>query len=749
MSNQFLPKLNLKHLQDIEDYKKVHENDFSQVYFKPDASNIKSEKVGVYIKDMNNQDRVAPFKRMTGLHTEESCKLNSAVVANNQIDYKSSSNYNPGLRYTIVPGDFGGSSNYFLSTAAVREETVVPSDFKGASADTSVEVRGYIAAQKPGSYRIDLRNKNPPKNVLIWIGNNALKTYRKENAIFVVEDYVIKTEKKSNLVLGEYTPFRMQYTGGDTNFSVLKLIYNNENYPIEVFGTNDSENNLFYYSLTPTAQPSYYECNIYKGTGLELNNTSEVQQVIKVWSMDLPEGTDSVRLDMVGNLCAYDAEFSKIGGPLVQVENAVAKPCNLVLDDTLRTPLYITNGTSQKNVTIDDIATVTVPNDNWKRLGVKKSLSNASASEGVNKVISVDKITETVPMISENFKFKVQIMQDPVGKKMLVLLASVADNRIFYTVDPDIKTNKLFYASTFANNKYLKEVPSELKDYANSTSYSMYTGSYPDPDSSFEKVDCAGAKNKNYYYKVSDSNNVESCLQPTSTGTNPVFLPKQPGSQYNSSTLYMKNPKIETSDAAKNSVYNQTSYISNGFDHPIELGFKSYPVEKDPLRLSDVPGVEGTSYVAELINKVSMSTSGQTKIYNPIEMKPMIAGKIENFEGPTVNEQSQKTLDTTGANLKRYAEYQNTVNSNHTNIGAKIGSIDTLYTEMSGNNAKYDFTSKNAEGTPVISSLKEDRGLQAALTKDNAIYLAEQNNLYLVGTLTMATLLITAIFVSK
>ena len=740
MSNQFLPKMNLKHLQDIEDYKKVHENDFSQVYFKPDASNIKSEKVGVYIKDMNNQDRVTPFKRMTGLHTEESCKLNAAVVANSQIDYKSSSDYTPGLRYTIVTGDFGGSSNYFLSAAPLREETVVPSDFKGASADTSVEVRGYIAAQKPGSYRIDLRNKKPPKNVLIWIGNNALKTYRKENAIFVVEDYVIKTEKKSNLVLGEYTPFRMQYTG-DPDMSVLNLIYNNENYPIEVFGTNDSENNLFYYSLTPTAQPSYYDCNIYKGTGLELNNTSEVQQVIKVWSMDLPEGTDSVRLDMVGNLCAYDAEFSKIGGPLVQVENAVAKPCNLVLDDTLRTPLYITNGTSQKNVTIDDITAVTVPNDKWKRLGVKKSLSNASASEGVNKVISVDKITETVPMISENFKFKVQIMKDPVGKKMLVLLASVADNRIFYTVEPDIKTNKLFYASTFANNKYLKEVPSELKDYTNSTSYSVYTESYPDPDNGFETVDCAGAKNKNYYYKVVSDK--ESCLQPTSTGTNPLFLPKQPGSQYNSSTLYMKNPKIDTSDSAKNSVYNQTSYISNGFDHQIELGFKKYPVEKDPLRVSDVPGAEGTSYVAELINQVNISTSGQTKIYNPIEMKPMIAGKIENFTGPTVNEQSIKTLDRTGANLTRYEKYQTTVNSNRTNIETKIGNIDKLYTDMSGNNAKYDFT-----GTK-ISTLAEDRGLQTALTKDNAIYLAEQNNLYLVGTLTMATLLITAIFVSK
>ena len=749
MSNQFLPKLNLKHLQDIEDYKKVHENDFSQVYFKPDASNIKSDRVGVYIKDMNNQDRVTPFKRMTGLHTEESCKLNAAVVANSQIDYKSSDDYKPGLRYKIVTGDFGGSSNYFLSAAQLSEESLLPSVFKGAIAGTSVEVRGYIAAQKPGAYRIDLRNKNPPQNVLIWIGNNALKTYRKENAIFVVEDNAIKTEKKTNLVVGEYTPFRMQYTGGNTDLSVLNLIYNNENYPIEVFATNTSEKNLFYYSLTPTAQPSYYECNIYNGETLKAQNTDDVQQVIKVWSMVLPSGTDSVRLDMVGNLCAYDASFNKIGEPLVQVQNNQDKLVNLVLDDTLPTPLYITIGTSNTKVTVGNITTDTVTNDKWKRLDKKKSLSNASASHGVNKVISVDKITETEPMISENFKFKVQIMQDPVGKKMLVLLASVADNRIFYTVEPDIKTNKLFYASTFANNKYLKEVPLELKDYVNSTSYSMYTESYPDPGSSFETVECSRDKNKNYYYEVSDSNNVKSCLQPTNTGTNPVFLPKQSESQYTASTLYMKNPKIRTSDAAKNSVYNQTSYISNGFDHQIELGFKSYPVEKDPLSVSDVPGTEGTSYVAELINQVNISTSGQPKIYNPIEMKPMIAGKIENFEGPTVNEQSLKTLDTIGANLKRYTEYQNTVNSNNTNIGAKIANIDSLYTVMSANNAKYDFTSQNAESRPVISSLKEDRGLQAALTKDNAIYLAEQNNLYLVGTLTMATLLITAIFVSK
>jgi hypothetical protein len=733
-----LPSLNLKNLQDIENYKKVHRNDFSQVYFKPDASNIKSEKVGVYIKDINNQDRVTPFKRIAGLHTEESCKLNAAVVANSKIDYKSSTSYTPGLRYTVVNGDFNGSPNYFLSETALKEQTIEPTQFKDLGEGTSVEVSGYIAAQKPGSYRIDLRNKKPPKNVLIWIGNNALKTYRKENAIFVVEDNTIKVEKKTNLVLGEYTPFRMQYSG-DTNLSVLNLIYNTENYPIEIFGTSNSDNNLFYYALTPTNQASYYECNIYKGSGLELNNTIDVQQIIKVWSMDLPNETDSVRLDMTGNLCAYDAEFSKIGKPLIEVPSGSAKPFNLVLDDTLLTPLYITNGTAKTNVTVDDIATVTVPNDKWKRVGVKKSLSNASAPMGVNKVISVDKITETIPMVSENFKLMVKIMTES-GNKKLVLLASITDNRVFFTAEPDIKTNKLFYASTFANNKYLKEVPPELKDYANSTSYSVYKESYPDPENSFEKVDCAGDKNKSYYFKVTDLNNVESCLQPTRTGTNPLFLPKQPGSQYTSSTMYMKNPKIFTEDATKNAIYNATDYIPNGFAHQIESGFKSYPVEKDPLSTTDMPGPEGTSYVAELINKVSMSTSGRPKISNPIEMKPMIAGKIE---GMTVNDMSNKNLESASNSLTRYSSYQNEIGTNQVSIGTKISSINTMYNDMSNNNAKYDFT-----GT-TISSLDEDRSMQAALTKDNAIYLEEQNNLYMVGTLTMATLLITAIFMSK
>ena len=69
---------------------------------------------------------------------------------------------------------------------------------------------------------------------------------------------------------------------------------------------------------------------------------------------------------------------------------------------------------------------------------------------------------------------------------------------------------------------------------------------------------------------------------------------------------------------------------------------------------------------------------------------------------------------------------------------------------MSNNNVKYDFTSKDKDGNSILYSLgEEDRSLNAALVKDNAVYLSEQNNLYLIGTITMATLLITAVLISK
>ena len=87
--------------------------------------------------------------------------------------------------------------------------------------------------------------------------------------------------------------------------------------------------------------------------------------------------------------------------------------------------------------------------------------------------------------------------------------------------------------------------------------------------------------------------------------------------------------------------------------------------------------------------------------------------------------------------------------TNELAIPSKISNIDKVYSAMDTNNPKYDFTTKDENKNPILFSLTEDRTLTTALIKDNATYLAEQNNLYVVGTLTMATLLVAAILISK
>lgn len=116
---------------------------------------------------------------------------------------------------------------------------------------------------------------------------------------------------------------------------------------------------------------------------------------------------------------------------------------------------------------------------------------------------------------------------------------------------------------------------------------------------------------------------------------------------------------------------------------------------------------------------------------------------------PTQSEINSKNLAKIESTNTYNSEKRAQTITNQSAIPTKIVGINNVYTDMSGNNSVYDFTTKDENGKPILSSLTEDRTLTAALIKDNATYLAEQNNLYVVGTLTMATLLVAAILISK
>jgi hypothetical protein len=200
---------------------------------------------------------------------------------------------------------------------------------------------------------------------------------------------------------------------------------------------------------------------------------------------------------------------------------------------------------------------------------------------------------------------------------------------------------------------------------------------------------------------------------------------------------------IKTRDADKDKIYDSTTYISDGY---ASARFSKYPIEKTMLSKDDLPGPAGMPYVTKLQNIIEQNTFGLQKIYNPIINNPMFAGKVEAFSA----NDNRKLITDISLNLQTYAAYQRKIGKNQDDIATNIGNIDTLYRDMSNNNMKYDFTSKDADGNAILYSLgEEDRSFTAALVKDNAVYLSEQNNIYLIATVTMATLLITAVLISK
>jgi hypothetical protein len=99
-----------------------------------------------------------------------------------------------------------------------------------------------------------------------------------------------------------------------------------------------------------------------------------------------------------------------------------------------------------------------------------------------------------------------------------------------------------------------------------------------------------------------------------------------------------------------------------------------------------------------------------------------------------------------------YLNSQTRVNQNAKNIKTNVDSINVKYGVMSDlitktngveNNEFYDFT-----GTKIYS-LQEDRSLVPALLKDQQTMIVEHNKVYIISTITVATLLISAIFVSS
>lgn len=500
---------------------------------------------------------------------------------------------------------------------------------------------------------------------------------------------------------------------------------------VQTCATSAAQEGADYFSLDSVTN----KCDIYSASQVKTTDSTHVI-VETLWQYELPVSTSYVCLDMIGNLNAYDAKHQRLA-TVLQSQNptnnkAKAGKFKLVLLDNQSNRLQpiriqsLQTGATYARITVKsyDMAR----NAEWaNENSIIRTMTNAEQQEG-NKRVAIDKITSTRALVSDEYKFKLAFIVTDTGKLMLVLQASTKDNRQIYKTNVDEKVGKLYYAGTYPEHQFLKEVPGSMQTLQPGN-YSTYNDVYPDANTKYDMKEsdnctkvCDEDAGCNAVYTVVDSVSKKTyCFV---SKDKPTFNAKH--SKMDSSYLQVKNPAIQSN----NTEYAKATYVADAYSSE----FKSYKPD-GTIDSSIIPGPEGAPYVQDLRKKVVESTLGPTTI-------PIKPGK----EGYTAMD-ALKKLDDTESSINRYISTQSDISNNRAYIATKIDSVNRVYRDMSNNNAKYDFTTKD-NGNPVTNLVGiEKSSFEKALEKDNAIYTNEQQNLYAIAGLTMATLIVMAIII--
>jgi hypothetical protein len=329
---------------------------------------------------------------------------------------------------------------------------------------------------------------------------------------------------------------------------------------------------------------------------------------------------------------------------------------------------------------------------------------------------------------------------------------------VFYGINVDNKLGKTFYANKNAAKQYLREVPSDLTKYSSTSQYASYSEYYPQTTGTYTigqtnncRNECNSDPNCTHTYNVKDATGNTQCL--ISSGP-VVYAPKQTDSQYTGSTLFVRGKTLDNSKMTDNFFRNIKYEMSS------LTGFNNYTINL-PLTKDSFSTTKGEDEYIQLQNRISATTSDKIPIIKPDPNNKSV-GVIEGFgglfhsnlEGFQYSALSVSSPDTLVQNIsgqligvkgqiQDYTGLQTRVSNLARDISGNVYNINTKYAEMTGDD-KYDFTT-----TTNIRALDEDYSLTPALLNDNAIFLEEQNNLNIVGAITLATLLISAIFISR
>ena len=401
-----------------------------------------------------------------------------------------------------------------------------------------------------------------------------------------------------------------------------------------------------------------------------------------------------------------------------------------------------------------------VTNLEWqKKQGHLNSIDSGNQMSDLGIKAPEKRITEDSPLYSANYKLKMSLSKDGAAQ-YLRIFKTVNNTNTLFSVNPDFKMGKLFLAdkNDMSKKMFLNNKP-EYKKFHGYTNYGEYHPPSVVGESGFTSFDrkysgeCrqyAKKNNRRHYYHVVMDNNTHKCIVPNveKDMEGPVFLPKQSTSGIKSSVLYLENKSITSGNVEtdRKMKLNKYTYENKAYENKAFSDFNLANVEWTPdvsLPKEFVSYGSTNRYVNDAVGvKSNDNVSGTATV--DIMREP-----FETLQDRTIGQINDHTRPL----FSSYLDKQTNVNRNVLDISKNIVDINAKYgiqsdavgeTNNIKNNRFYDFTDGN-----IVYSLNEDRSMVPALLKDQQTMVIEHNNLFIISTITVTTLLISAIFMSS
>jgi len=761
-------EVNINNLNKLNEFAETNDPNYRFVNFF-NLNEASSYEIGA-INDINKINFKSTLE-IPGNQNINSCKLNATSLYNqiNKPDYSASSNYKKGiLEMTVVEGRMENQGlidvDYFLDESAETIDYDLKTLITDVDTPLSIELFGYMVVPVSGNYALNIKPefREAMKFTIAWIQNNAESSYRITNAY----------NKPIYLAKGVFIPFRIQMIV-TASISAFPFVISDGTNTVSDFYSifRDKKKKQVVFSLKKD-QDKTQSCKVYTEGNIEnygidnaLWETGKESGNINItplqsWVLD--PSVDSVGLDTAGNLVAY-SNNTQVGSPILLsnyplLNRAATAVYQLKVQenhyDLIR--LIRTNQFSNRNTTNTSSTKTTIPSN----IRTMNFMPNREWNQYNRNILNVsDRITVSNPLVSSNKKIMLALTRED-GTMILKLFASTVANTTFYGLNVDNKLGKTFYANQNPAKQYLREVPSELTAYSASSRYANYGSYYPQTNGIYKTVqteDCRKECNSDptctHVYTVTDAAG-QKCL--LSSG-NPIYSLKQTNSPYTESMLHVRGKSLDINkmdDKSFQKVKYEKKSITGFNDYTLRL-----PLTKDSIALTP-----GEPEYIKADNGVLTSTSATIKL-DSVDPQNKPAGIIQAFTGlnqstlegfqyssapnplppgKTIIQNISGQLIGLQGQIADYTGLQTRVANLARDISGNVDSINTQYANMSQNDKIYDFTTSTQ-----INALDEDYSITPALLKDNAIYLEEQNNLKIVGTITLATVLMAAIFISR